>query len=403
MRKTYSKSVKILYLLLVVSLALPQMIVKADCTIVWTSTCSTTIVINGQDTHRTSGTITVHDYHQDWGSASTIIPQGYWNPQEGEHGVRWDCSQFAIYGAGIGWKIIYQGGAWHPVMEQALTTDPDGRSPGDPLYVPTYTSVPVRYGHSVAACQYMTPGSITSVRWRDTWDEMHTIPFQDITIIPWQTITVVTNYYQIQVTMPYPSASVVREPWPRAIAGQPEHFTATAVPVEAASDPIDGCTPDITHFQITIRLTPLKDAPPLWNFDDRPWSRQPLTGTGWEITHIFDTASYNLSGDGVSLTSDKPAIGPSLDGSSQLPSYKVNLSLAWLVEANRTWIDFHGLSHETGWQMVDLTQFGYDTPYLVTTGARDVTVPPPGVPKQNLPAYVVPVPVVESQGILAAP
>jgi hypothetical protein len=391
-------------IILAIFACLPTLAARADCGIVWTGECSSVILTRGETTVRTSGTLTIHDFSQQWGEASRIIPQGYWKPQEGEHGVRWDCSDSYIHGVGIGWKVIYQGGAWHPVMEQVLTQDAEGRLPGDPGYIPTYTSVPVRYGHSAAACRYLTPGQIVSrVRWRDTRDELVTIPFQDITIIPWEKIVVVTNYYHVEVPLPYPAASVVRSPWPRAIAGEPEDFTATGVPVEAASDPLNGCTPDITDYVLQVRLTPLQGIPPVWDFDERPWSHAPATGAGWEISHTYDTASYNMSGDGSTLASDKPAIGPSLDGATKLPSYKVNLTLAWLVEARRTWVDFYGDRHDTGWQAVDLRKYGYDTPYLVTTGARDVTPPPAGVPKQALPAYIVPVPVIESQGILSAP
>jgi hypothetical protein len=248
------------------------------------------------------------------------------------------------------------------------------------------------------------PGQdITQVRWRDTRDELQTIPFQDITIVPWQKIIIITNYNRIEVPLPYPTATIVRSPWPRAIAGQPVHFLATSVPVEAASDPINGCTPDIQRYILQVRLTPLLTVPPAWSFDDRSWSPASQPSSGWDVWHTFNTSSYNLSGEASSPGSSILANGPSLDGATKLPAYQVNLTLAWQVEADRTWVDFHGIAHDTGWQTVDLTQYGYNTPYLVTTGARDVTPPPPGIPLQDLPPYVVPVPVVESQGILAVP
>lgn len=118
--------------------ATPFMVAEAGCYLVWNGTCSQDIVINGQDTQRTSGSVTIHDYHQDWGNAAKVIPEGYWNPAEGEKGVRWDCSQFYIHGQGIGWKVIYQGGGWHQVMEQVLVIDKNGIFPGDPGYIPTY-------------------------------------------------------------------------------------------------------------------------------------------------------------------------------------------------------------------------------------------------------------------------
>jgi hypothetical protein len=369
----------------------PLSIARADdCDIVWTQQCSSQVVVSGNDTYRTSGTYVVRDYHEEWGDASYTIPLGYWNPAEGDDGVRWTCPNNLSTDLAFGWRIIYQNGFWQDVIEREPIPDRYGREPDDPLWIPNYVEHLVLYGVSATACSYMLPDQ--SVRWRDTRDELQTIAFQDFIIVPWQHIIVVSNYYQLEVPMPYPAAQVVRSPWPRAIAGQPVSFAASAEPLYASSEVIDACTPDIINFQLHLRLTPIYEAAPEWSFAERDWSRQPGTVSGWEVSHVFNTASYDL-----------PPDGPSLDGTSRLPAYPVTLRTAWLVEANRTWNDFRGTHHETGWQVVDLTQYGYNTPYLITNGARDVTSPPPGVPAQSLPDYFVPVPVIEAQGILSAP
>jgi hypothetical protein len=387
---------KILFVLLIAGLATVTFTnsALADCGIVWTLECTSEVIMHGQETYRISGTYITHNYHEVWGEASYTIPMGYWNPQEGDQGVRWTCPNNSTQDIGFGWKIEYRNGAWRDVIETTAIPDKYGRLPDHPLWIPTYIEQPVMHGVSLTACSYLRPDQESySVRWRDTRDEMQTVAFQDIIIVPWEQIIVVANYYQLAVPLPYPAAEVVRSPWPRAIAGQPVSFAAAAYPVYASSEVIDACTPDILNFQLHLRLTPIFEAAPEWNFADRDWSREPGTALGWEVTHVFNTASYNLL----------PAFGPSLDGSTRLPAYPVTLKLAWLVEANRTWNDFRGNAHETGWQVVDLTEYGYNTPYLITSGARDVTPPPPGVPAQDLPDYFVPVPVIESQAILSAP
>jgi hypothetical protein len=385
----------VLFLVICLTSLLPTFLVFANnCDFIWTQQCTSEISNSGQDMHRISGTITIHDYHEEWGEASYTIPMGYWNPQEGDQGVRWVCPNNSTADIGFGWQIIYENGAWHDVTESIAVHDRNGRPPEDPFWIPTYEEHSVMYGISIIVCRYLGRELDTySVRWRDTRDERQTTPFQDFVIIPWEQITVVTNYYQLTVPLDYPAAQVVRSPWLRAIAGQPVHFTATAEPIYASSEVIDACTPDILNFQLHLRLTPIYGAAPEWDFAEREWAREPGTASGWEVTHTFNSSSYNLP-----LVS-----GPSLDGGSPLPSYPVTLTLSWLVEANRTWNDFRGATHETGWQVVDLTQYGYNTPYLVTNGARDVTPFPPGIPVQDLPDYFVPVPVIESQAILSAP
>lgn len=369
---------------------IPVSAARADCSIIWTQECSSEVVISGYDTVRISGTYTVHDYHEEWGEYSTTIPLGYWFPQDGTEGVRWSCPNNLPTDLGFGWKTVFKDGAWEDVVEEQPIPDRYGRDPSDPFWIPTYIEHMVLLGISGTACSYIKADE--TIRWWDSSDEWLTIPFQDILIVPWEKIIVITNYYQLEVPLDYPVAQVTRSPWPRAIAGQPVSFSATVSPVQGSSEVIDACTPDIRNYQLHIRLTPIVGALPEWMFNERDWSIEPTTAHGWEVSHTYQTASYDL-----------PATGPSLDGAAPLPAYQVTVRTAWLVEANRTWTDFYGQPHETGWQVVDLTQYGYSTSYLITTGATDVTPPPPGIPAQDLPDFFVPVPVVESQSILTSP
>jgi hypothetical protein len=126
----------------------------------------------------------------------------------------------------------------------------------------------------------------------------------------------------------------------------------------------------------------------------------PGEAVGWQVSHTYQTSSFNMYGDGISLSSDKPAIGPSLNG-IPLPSYKVTVEVAWQLEVQRTWYTYRDQFVQASWKAVDLREFGFDAPYLIVEGAHDLTPYPPGVPKVENPYCIVPVPVIESQGLLS--
>jgi hypothetical protein len=151
------------------------------------------------------------------------------------------------------------------------------------------------------------------------------------------------------------------------------------------------------------------------------------------VTYTYQTSSWGL-----------PENGPSLEGRLELPAYQVQVGTAWQPLVRRTWEELEMRSrrafacepgdtqclelyaicenpatdpendqcydslwvfHDTGWIPLDLTQFGYSTPYYVSSAASDVTMPPPGVALVPVSQRLcnVPVPIIESQALLNSP
>ena len=250
---------------------------------------------------------------------------------------------------------------------------------------------------STAVCQWMKQDG---GRWFDSRDEYLMSHFEDITIIPWERIIVTTHFYGATVEIPFPCPDVIRSPYPRALVGEEATFTVQPETYSASSTPIATCTPDINQYQVHIQLLPRQDIAPLWYWDERSFKTGDTISQGWAVSHTWDTASYSLDGACEDLNCDKPLWGPSLIG-EWLPSYKVNVTLAYELQARRTWTDWYGQAHDTGWETINMQDYGYNTTLMILTGARDGTPPQPGaMPPKAIWECIVPVPVIESQALL---
>ena len=231
-------------------------------------------------------------------------------------------------------------------------------------------------------------------RWWDSWDEMIHIPYNKITIVNKRYVKIWTNYYDRALTLNIPCAAVERRPYPRALVGEPNQFEVLGG-TYTDSVVIPTCTPDIRNYKFSARVVPVPDMPPLWIFDERPFNI-PNRGNyayGWVVQHIFETASYNVGGE-------KPRNGPSLTG-DYLSAYQVEVTIPYLVQVSRDWDNYYGEHFSTGWETVPLTSFGHPVGYVIGE-AKDVTPPPPGAPEMRDYPCVVPVPVIESQSLIAA-
>lgn len=407
--------------------------------------CQDTVISSGQNTHRDVGySLVVDHYEEEWGSLAQIMAAGYWNPVEGQQGISFSglkCRRYITegshtlcevsnvsndtacdWGSGTldGFNVTYHNGTWvykiewHDVPITAKyiclghgglwwDRDWDGEKectektyPYNEIY-DTLSLYEILAKSSIPCEYYKT----TEARWFDSWDEYQLIPFEDIIIEPWEKIEVITHFWGASLQIPFPCASVTRSPYPRALTGEEAYFTVEPVIVTAASEPIDTCTPDISQYQVHIRLVPDEDFQPIWYWDERNFSSEPSISEGWSVAHTWQTASYSLDGACSDLSCDKPLWGPSLSG-EWLPAHKVNVTIAYDLQVKRTWIDWYGHEQGTGWESVDLREYGYNTSNLVLTGARDVTAPPAGaMAPYPLDLCLVPVPVIEAQSLLS--
>jgi len=411
--------------------------------------CEEVIGFSGQNTYREVGYSQVVDhYEEQWGSFANIMARGYWQPKEGERGVKWNLDYQVTSGNIIwldgkrygvvdnlvssaacewaggkvqGFVMTFRNGRWvDQIINQQITIsdaqtcdlhggqwndfDKDGNHECMSLVdgawelVFYYIHIQEIVGLSSEACAYYKQGG---ARWFDSWDEFQLIPFEDIIIEPWEKIEVITHFWGASLQIPYPCASVTRSPYPRALTGEEAYFTVEPVIVSAVSEPIATCTPDIRQYQVHIRLVPDQDFQPIWYWDERNFSPEPSISEGWSVAHTWQTASYSLDGACSDLSCDKPLWGPSLSG-EWLPAYKVNVTVAYDLQVKRTWIDWYGQAQGTVWETVDLREYGYNTSNLVLTGARDVTAPPAGaMAPYPLDLCLVPVPVIEAQSLLS--
>ena len=435
---------------LVILVLVPSAVSADECDF-WSfgGVCEEMVIESGERTYREWGyTVVVNHYEEEWGAFADIVAKGYWLPEEGQYGVRWDLEYQVtpanttwwngkLYGfvdhyvssAACEWEgglvqgfvVTYRNGRWEDeiitdriTISDELTCsrnggtwddfdrDGDEECMGwfDGYWGLVFETVHLQeiVGLSGEACEYYKS---SGARWFDSRDEILILPFEDIIIEPWEKITIITHFWETSLALPFPCASVTRSPYPRAMVGQEAYFTVSAEPITASSDPIDTCTPDITSYQLHIRLLPSSSFTPVWYWDERPFSAEPTVSSGWSVSHTWQTASYSLEGPCSDLSCDKPLWGPSLIG-EWLPAYRVNVTMAYDVQVRRTWTDWYGRSQDTGWEMVDLRQYGYNTPNLVITGARDVTPPQPGaMGPYALDFCLVPVPVIESQSLLS--
>ncbi len=228
--------------------------------------------------------------------------------------------------------------------------------------------------------------------WIQTTDEIVIPPCTEIKVVQEEdgsvTFGCTMHYYNASVEVSF-CAAVERKPFPRAITGQPVFFKIDpAQEFSASSSPINFCTPDVQNYVLTLTARPDTSTEPMWRFNDRP-SVLEQTATGWTVQHTFETSSWGLD-----------LMGPSLTG-EWLPAYKVEALVPYTIYIQRTWTDFHGGGHAIETE-VDLRDYGYPTKDLWVP-AYDATTPPPGVPDMHWPQCIVPVPVIESQGVITGP
>ena len=229
--------------------------------------------------------------------------------------------------------------------------------------------------------------------WLQTPDEASIPPCTQITVAQENdgsvTLGCTLHYYNVSVKLSF-CAAVERKPFPRAITGQPVFFKVDpAQDFQASSNPINFCTPDVQNYVLTLEARPDTGTKPMWRFNDRPNVAE-QTAQGWTVQHTFQTSSWGLE-----------LMGPSLDGRQWLPAYKVEALVPYAIYVRRTWNDFHGGSHVVE-APLDLRDYGYPTKDLWVP-AYDATKPPPGVPDMHWPQCIVPVPVIEAQGVITGP
>ena len=256
-----------------------------------------------------------------------------------------------------------------------------------------------------------------------------------------------TGQYSVQATAQVPCLNVLRDPYPRGMVSFPNVFWIDG-PYSATgtASSRQWCTANIRNYTLQVRWLYLPEPAPIWHFDERAWSSDPAQAAGAQVTHKFETSSFNLSGSEYceGPACDKPANGPSLNGKLELPSYQVRVATNWMAQVRRTWEErvrlgpitfscassdgaclalqafceqpaneFHDDCYlfewrpvDTGWQTADLRDYGYPAPYYTSWAAQDQTMPPPGIPLVPLSERacgIIPVPIIETQSLLNAP
>ncbi|MBN2500822.1 MAG: hypothetical protein JXB38_08600 [Anaerolineales bacterium] len=242
--------------------------------------------------------------------------------------------------------------------------------------------------------------------------------------------------YDATASTTIPCPAVIREPYPRALVNAPIRFVLGANGSSSGADTTEVCEEDIRNYTIKVGWNQMPIVP-TWNFDERPWSDQPSSGLGWTVYHTYDTASYGLEEN-----------GPDLHGHMTYPAYQISVSTWWLPWVSESWEQWHEFEwdckeevtptgdliwegseceerwacdgaaigdegcgewkkHGSGQIPIDLRWFGYSFPYARRWSAEDATQPPP---ESGIPAVPpeerrceIPVPVIESQGLLTIP
>ena len=229
--------------------------------------------------------------------------------------------------------------------------------------------------------------------------------------------------YDVSASVSIPCPAMLRAPYPRGIVAAPVQFSTSPGGSSASSGSRNWCTPTIRNYTIGVGWDQLP-IPPKWDFNDRAWCSGPPVANGWTVYHAYCAASYGLEEN-----------GPSLRGLLELPSYQVSVQTYWQPWVSDSWeqweeknfnceeddedcldrqADCGGIEHvgddECGdWMprgsgkiVIDLRWFGFDEPYMKRYGLVDTTraVPPiPSVPMEQRMCQI-PVPVIESQGLL---
>lgn len=272
---------------------------------------------------------------------------------------------------------------------------------------------------AIPSCGEENTGGGSTV-WEICWDDLE-ITSSSITC---------GGDYEVKASARIPCPAIIRDPYPRALVDAPIKFTIGMNGSSLGSDTRKDCSPNIQNYTIEVGWQQVQ-IPPVWNFDDRPWSPHPNQAVGPVVSHIYETASF-----------DKRPNGPSLEGKMELPSYQVTVWTYWMPRVREYWDQWHikkfncnaenanydscvadrdycaaksstidddtcgkWRKHGSGWINIDMRWFGYQNAYVVRTDAQDATMPPPGVPAVPASSRMctIPVPVIESQSLITNP
>ncbi|MCB2160631.1 hypothetical protein KQH40_00935 [bacterium] len=259
-------------------------------------------------------------------------------------------------------------------------------------------------------------------------------------------VFVCTGDYDVSAAASVPCPAVERWPYPRGLVNAPIEFVIQASGASSADGSREWCEQDIMNYTISVGWEQVP-IPPLWNWDERPWSAQPTASYGFQVYHTYETSSFG-----------KPENGPDTMGNMDHPAYQVEvvtywqpwLKVEWDQWAYTKWdckkevvdqvwnsetnqyedvLDWVGTEctqrlvcsnagiapyptasncgewdhRSTGTIRINLLEFGFSEPYYRFFGAVDTTTPPSPLPYNEPRQCRIPVPVVESQSLLTVP
>lgn len=245
---------------------------------------------------------------------------------------------------------------------------------------------------------------------------------------------VCTGPESISVSASVPCMIVQRWPYPRGMVDLENEFNLLGPLVSERGRGFREAWGSRMHnYLLEVEWRMMEDVEPLWAFDERSWSDEPDTALGFNVTHTYQTSSW-----------EKPENGPSLDGRLELPAYQVYLYTQWVpwvhrryeytVSVNREFActsgDFSCINqriqceitgydsgdpachttkwrtYDSGWVPIDLRDYGARRAYYTSSAAVDITRPPGDispVPDSARVCGAIPVPVIEVQVYLNAP
>ena len=276
-------------------------------------------------------------------------------------------------------------------------------------------------------------------------------PFTDFTVSDGTLTGNGCSPFSLSVTAP--CLNVQRNPFPRGVVARENTFEVFPQPgsaesgTEVCGSPADcrakGYGEQVRNVNVSLRLAIEPGVSPVWGWDERTWNvrsqRSSEIGWGWQSSHIYETSSFDIQdetcirqyGEG---SCRKPLNGPSLIAGEKLPAYQVTVSTPWKAFykvdwEERTWeckcrpgtkadgnccCDYVGppSAHKTeewdwckpesdgrcwegqstGWQSIDLSRYTGGTWWMWSNRAKSV--------QQNVGCGVIPVPIIEIQGLL---